>query len=285
MPSGTCQCLNPYETYNLPIPHRHLLQPKKHTVCFKISTSLVCPLPEYHHLDSALHILSGCQYPAIRNMVTERHTIASGMINKVVSEGSYGSNLLQMDVGSTDRLTQHDLHITEQVSNCPAPPYLFDPTGSIHDQARCNSSCPDAILVTPCPANPNIPPTSPLHRVLCSIRRNEEERSSTTPARQLHELNVQNCLTHLIEINTAKIRGLVPSYKPHSNSTVNCANNFKALRSLSTQSSWVWVGLSFLSIPLMTGESKCKAVSSTRPRPGGGGSEFEPLWRWGSALP
>eukprot|EP00983_Pelagomonas_calceolata_P064945 1148376-Pelagomonas_calceolata.AAC.1 len=31
---------------------------------------------------------------------------------------------------------------------------------------------------------------------------------------------------------------------PHSNNTVNCANYFKALRSLSTQSFWVWVGLS-----------------------------------------
>eukprot|EP00983_Pelagomonas_calceolata_P054577 1143747-Pelagomonas_calceolata.AAC.2 len=32
-----------------------------------------------------------------------------------VSKGSYGSNLLQMDVGSADRLAQHDLHITERV--------------------------------------------------------------------------------------------------------------------------------------------------------------------------
>eukprot|EP00983_Pelagomonas_calceolata_P013449 429835-Pelagomonas_calceolata.AAC.5 len=32
--------------------------------------------------------------------------------------------------------------------------------------------------------------------------------------------------------------GLVPSYKPHSNNTVDCANNFKVPRPLSTQSSW-----------------------------------------------
>eukprot|EP00983_Pelagomonas_calceolata_P049636 1141607-Pelagomonas_calceolata.AAC.3 len=30
----------------------------------------------------------------------------------MVSEGSYGSNLLQMDVGSADRLAQHDLQCT-----------------------------------------------------------------------------------------------------------------------------------------------------------------------------
>eukprot|EP00983_Pelagomonas_calceolata_P048683 1141164-Pelagomonas_calceolata.AAC.1 len=29
-------------------------------------------------------------------------------------EGSYGSNFLHMDVGCTDRLAQHDLHITQQ---------------------------------------------------------------------------------------------------------------------------------------------------------------------------
>eukprot|EP00983_Pelagomonas_calceolata_P125015 1161172-Pelagomonas_calceolata.AAC.8 len=71
-------------------------------------------------MDSALHILSGCQYPAARNMevVIERHNIATRMISKVISEGPYGSNLIHMavDVGSVDRLAQHDLHITEQVS-------------------------------------------------------------------------------------------------------------------------------------------------------------------------
>eukprot|EP00983_Pelagomonas_calceolata_P024761 779640-Pelagomonas_calceolata.AAC.1 len=33
-----------------------------------------------------------------------------------------------MDVGSADRLAQHDLHITEQVSNRVIPPYLYDPS-------------------------------------------------------------------------------------------------------------------------------------------------------------
>eukprot|EP00983_Pelagomonas_calceolata_P069567 1150410-Pelagomonas_calceolata.AAC.1 len=65
-------------------------------------------------MDSALPILSGCQCPVIRNMVIERHDIASRMILKEVSEGSYGSNLIQMDVGSAVRLAQHDLQIIEQ---------------------------------------------------------------------------------------------------------------------------------------------------------------------------
>eukprot|EP00983_Pelagomonas_calceolata_P079551 1154740-Pelagomonas_calceolata.AAC.1 len=62
------------------------------------------------------------------------------MILKVVGEGCYGSNLLQMDVGSADRLAQHDLHITEQVSDRDIPPYLFDPSNC--DQAGRNSSRP-----------------------------------------------------------------------------------------------------------------------------------------------
>eukprot|EP00983_Pelagomonas_calceolata_P017912 561772-Pelagomonas_calceolata.AAC.1 len=36
------------------------------------------------------------------------------------------------------------------------------------------------------------------------MRRNEVVRSSTTPARQLHELNIPNCHVHLIEIKCCK---------------------------------------------------------------------------------
>eukprot|EP00983_Pelagomonas_calceolata_P026150 821885-Pelagomonas_calceolata.AAC.1 len=95
-------------------------------------------------MDSALHILSDCQCPTIRNMVTGHQNIASRMTLKVVSEGSYGSNLIHMDVGCADCLDQHDLQITEQASSRVIPPYLFDP--SIPGQARRISSRPDAIL-------------------------------------------------------------------------------------------------------------------------------------------
>eukprot|EP00983_Pelagomonas_calceolata_P124506 1161112-Pelagomonas_calceolata.AAC.17 len=84
--------------------HTGTLYNQKRDVCFKRSSCLVCPLPECHHMDIALHILSVCQCPVIRNMVTERHNISSKMILKVVSEGSYSSNLVHMDVGSADRL-------------------------------------------------------------------------------------------------------------------------------------------------------------------------------------
>eukprot|EP00983_Pelagomonas_calceolata_P073407 1152109-Pelagomonas_calceolata.AAC.1 len=112
-------------------------------------------------MDRALNILSGRQWLVICNMVTERHSIASRMILKVNSEGSYGSNLVHMDIGSADRLAQHDMHITEQISNCIIPSYLFEPSNP--NQSRHTSSRPDAILVTPCPANPNRPSTPPSH--------------------------------------------------------------------------------------------------------------------------
>jgi len=42
---------------------------QKHAVWFKHSISLTCPLcPQ---LDSALHILSGCQHTQIKDMITE----------------------------------------------------------------------------------------------------------------------------------------------------------------------------------------------------------------------
>eukprot|EP00983_Pelagomonas_calceolata_P083093 1156081-Pelagomonas_calceolata.AAC.20 len=98
----------------------------------------------------------GCQCPIIRNMVTERYNTASRRILKAISKGSHGPNLVHVDVGSADRLARHELHITEQeVSNRIIHPYLFYPR--YPDQASRNSGCPDAILVTPCPANQNIP--------------------------------------------------------------------------------------------------------------------------------
>eukprot|EP00983_Pelagomonas_calceolata_P007067 230154-Pelagomonas_calceolata.AAC.1 len=54
-------------------------------------------------------------------------------------------------------------------------------------QTRCNSSRPNAILVTPNPTNPNRPPTPPSHRVLRSMG------SSTTPDRHIHLVEIKYC--------------------------------------------------------------------------------------------
>eukprot|EP00983_Pelagomonas_calceolata_P074479 1152577-Pelagomonas_calceolata.AAC.1 len=72
-------------------------------------------------MDSALHVLSGCQCPVICNMVTEQHSIASSMILKVVSKGSYGLNTVHMDVGSADHLAPVFL---TKLDATPAAPML-----------------------------------------------------------------------------------------------------------------------------------------------------------------
>eukprot|EP00983_Pelagomonas_calceolata_P023824 749950-Pelagomonas_calceolata.AAC.1 len=102
-------------------------------------------------MDSALHIFSGCQCPVIHNMVTERHNIASIMILKEVSEGSYGSNLMHMDGGSADRLAQHDLQITEQVSNHVIPPFFFDPSIMIPEAWSFRASLVDRSVTVSTP--------------------------------------------------------------------------------------------------------------------------------------
>eukprot|EP00983_Pelagomonas_calceolata_P125257 1161194-Pelagomonas_calceolata.AAC.3 len=67
-------------------------------------------------------------------------------------------------------------------------------------QASCNSSRPDAILVTPHPTDLDRPLTPPSHRVLRSMGRSRELRSSKTLARQPHKLDIQNRHIHSIGI-------------------------------------------------------------------------------------
>eukprot|EP00983_Pelagomonas_calceolata_P132560 1161879-Pelagomonas_calceolata.AAC.1 len=81
----------------------------------------------------------------------------------------------------------------------------------------------------------------PPRPVLRSMRRNEV-RSSTTPARQLHELNVQNHHIHLIETKYYKDTRPGAQLEAHSNNTVNCANNFKVLRSRALHTTLLGVG-------------------------------------------
>eukprot|EP00983_Pelagomonas_calceolata_P023422 737766-Pelagomonas_calceolata.AAC.1 len=84
------------------------------------------------------------------------------MILKLVNEGSYNANLVQLDAGNTNRLAQHNLQVPEIISTRAVPSYLFK--SMIPIQTRRNSSRPDAILVTSHSTNPNKPSTPPSHR-------------------------------------------------------------------------------------------------------------------------
>jgi hypothetical protein len=99
---------------------------QKHAVLFKLSTNQTCPLcPQ---VDSALHILSGCQHTQIRNMITERHNLACRMIFRAISKtGSLGSCVVSMDISSNERMTMQNLQIPETAESRIVPKWLFPP--------------------------------------------------------------------------------------------------------------------------------------------------------------
>ena len=96
---------------------------KKHAVLFKLSTSQTCP-----QVDSALHILSGCQLTQIRNMITERHNLACRVIFKAISKtGSLRSCVVPIEIGSNERMTIQNLQIPETAESRIVPKWLFPP--------------------------------------------------------------------------------------------------------------------------------------------------------------
>jgi len=119
---------------------------QKHAVLFKLSTSQTCPLWPY--VDSALHILSGCQHTQIRNMITERHTLACRMIFKAISKtGSLGSCVVSMDIGSNERMAMQNFQLPETAESRFIPKWLFPPR--FPENYRFTSSRLDFVLVTP----------------------------------------------------------------------------------------------------------------------------------------
>eukprot|EP00983_Pelagomonas_calceolata_P034316 1075526-Pelagomonas_calceolata.AAC.1 len=69
-----------------------------------------------HLLDTALHMLSDCQNHIISSMKTVRHNIAGRMIIKALSKRPWGVGLVNMDMGSGDRLAQHNRRRKEKKS-------------------------------------------------------------------------------------------------------------------------------------------------------------------------
>ena len=103
---------------------------QNHAVLFKLSTSqtfLLCP-----QVDSALHILSGCQHTQIRNMTTERHNLACRMIFKAIRKtGSLGSCIVSMDIGSNEPMAMQNLQIPETAESRIVPKWIFPPASQI----------------------------------------------------------------------------------------------------------------------------------------------------------
>eukprot|EP00983_Pelagomonas_calceolata_P027100 852162-Pelagomonas_calceolata.AAC.1 len=164
---------------------------QRHAVRFKRSTNPLCPLPGCHQLDNALHMLSGCQNHNISSMKTERHSVAGRMIIRALSKSPWGAGLVNTDIGSDDRLAQHNLHILAHASNIIISPYLFPRNFS--QISRLTSSRPDAILITPYKAKPTPSSlsTSCSHHHELRSRHNPTLRATTANrVRQPHQLNV-----------------------------------------------------------------------------------------------
>eukprot|EP00983_Pelagomonas_calceolata_P045623 1139829-Pelagomonas_calceolata.AAC.4 len=68
---------------------------------------------------------SGCPNHIIPDMKTEYHIIAGRMITKALSKSPWGAGLINLDIGSDDRLAQYNLHPLARASNRTLPPYLF----------------------------------------------------------------------------------------------------------------------------------------------------------------
>ena len=128
-----------------------------------------------------LHILSGCQHTQIRNMITERHSLACRMIYKAISKtGSLGSCIVSKDIGSNERMTMQNLQIPETTESTIVLKWLFPPR--FPDKDRCTSSRPDFVLVTPSAAKTQQQQTNVGGWVLRSGRGQLREIGSTSAA-------------------------------------------------------------------------------------------------------
>lgn len=99
-----------------------------------------------HEHDSQIHMLSGCKHETMRNMVTERHNIASRIIMKAVSKGAYARNVIYTDIGSDAKLMEQNLIRPQQSANKILPSWFLP---HLSDTDLQSSSRPDAIIVLP----------------------------------------------------------------------------------------------------------------------------------------
>jgi len=91
-------------------------------------------------------MLSGCQHETMKNMITERHNIATRLIAKAISKGEYGGSIIYTDVGSDLKLTEQNLTRAEHTANKTLPSWLL-PCLSNTEFER--ASRPHIILVFP----------------------------------------------------------------------------------------------------------------------------------------
>eukprot|EP00983_Pelagomonas_calceolata_P021937 688660-Pelagomonas_calceolata.AAC.1 len=105
-----------------------------------------------------------------------------------------------MDIGSGNRLVQHNLQVPARASNIIIPPYLFP--RKFPKESRLTSSRPDAILISPNQAkSTSFSPSSSCSQYALRSRHSSTQSSSgANHVRQPHQLNVNQRHVHFIEI-------------------------------------------------------------------------------------
>jgi len=206
-------------------------------------------------VDSAMHILSGCQHTQIRNMITKDATcLACRMIFKAISKtGSLGSCIVSKDIGSNERMALQNLQTPETSENRIAPKWLF-PRPRFPDKDRFTSSRPDFVLVTPSAAKTQKQQNNVGGWVLRSGRGQLRETVSTSAAppatsratnprqHRPKDLSKPRRDIHLVEIkyleDTRPQNQLNAAKEQHKKDLCNILSKEPLL--LFTSSFWVW---------------------------------------------
>eukprot|EP00983_Pelagomonas_calceolata_P133229 1161946-Pelagomonas_calceolata.AAC.1 len=174
---------------------------QKHAVSIKRSK---CPLeralPGSHQSDSTLQVFSGCQNHITSSIKTEGHNVVGRMTIKDLSKSLWGAGLVNTDIGSDDRLVQHNLQILAQASNRILPPYLL--SSNFHKMSRLISSLLDALLITfyyaISTSSSSSSPSS--HHVLRSRHGTQQRSNIAARIRQPNQLSANQQHIHLVEI-------------------------------------------------------------------------------------
>jgi len=86
----------------------------------------------------------------MKNMITERHNVATRLITKAISKGEYGGSIIYTDVGSDLKLKEQNFTRAEHTANKTLPIWLL-PYLSNTELAR--ASRPDIVFVLPTGSN------------------------------------------------------------------------------------------------------------------------------------
>jgi hypothetical protein len=160
----------------------------------------------------------------MKNMITERHNIATRLIAKAISKGEYGGSIIYTDVGSDLKLTEQNLTRAEHTANKTLPSWLL-PYLSNTELAR--ASRPDIILVLPTGSNhtphvhvQDLPPSNwDVHLIELKLCDDTRPESQLQKAEEQHRqlvaiLKAQGCSKVSLHVILMGVMGTI--YRSHT---------------------------------------------------------------------